>query len=82
MEYSRNITFPIAPGWAFVETKDWRKDVRRKWSGYGGDLGQRSLFSCFQKLSIFCKLIKYFFRWLTNDVWLGPRPGRGNVTRH
>jgi len=33
-----NLTFSLAPGWAFVETEDWRKDLVCKWSDYGGDL--------------------------------------------
>jgi hypothetical protein len=62
-----------------------------KWSGYGGDLGQRSFFHPFQTPWIFCILMKYNFckidGWVyTNDVWLGPRPvpytsGGGSVTR-
>jgi len=32
-----NLTFSLAPGWAFVETEDWRKDLGCQWSGYGGD---------------------------------------------
>ncbi|KAF8177855.1 integral peroxisomal membrane peroxin-domain-containing protein [Pholiota molesta] len=36
-EVSSNLTFSLAPGWAFVETEDWRKDVQCAWSGCGGD---------------------------------------------
>ncbi|KAF5335345.1 hypothetical protein D9611_011682 [Ephemerocybe angulata] len=32
-----NLTFSLAPGWAFVETEDWRKDVLGDWSGVGVD---------------------------------------------
>ncbi|TFK26833.1 hypothetical protein FA15DRAFT_666970 [Coprinopsis marcescibilis] len=32
-----NLTFSLAPGWAFVETEDWRKDVLAEWSGVGAD---------------------------------------------
>ncbi|KAF9474279.1 hypothetical protein BDN70DRAFT_815947 [Pholiota conissans] len=34
---SSNLTFSLAPGWAFVESEDWRKDVQCEWSGCGGD---------------------------------------------
>ncbi|KAF8805325.1 hypothetical protein BYT27DRAFT_7169455 [Phlegmacium glaucopus] len=33
-----NLTFSLAPGWAFVETEDWRKDLGCGWSGCGGDM--------------------------------------------
>ncbi|KIM41141.1 hypothetical protein M413DRAFT_445856 [Hebeloma cylindrosporum] len=36
-EVSSNLTFSLAPGWSFVESEDWRKDVRCAWSGCGGD---------------------------------------------
>ncbi|KAJ3511622.1 hypothetical protein NLJ89_g3990 [Agrocybe chaxingu] len=36
-EVSSNLTFSLAPGWAFVETEDWRKDTQCAWSGCGGD---------------------------------------------
>jgi len=32
-----NLTFSLAPGWAFVESEDWRKDLQCAWSGCGGD---------------------------------------------
>lgn len=31
-----SLTFSLAPGWAFVETEDWRKDLLGEWSGVGG----------------------------------------------
>ncbi|KAF8965903.1 hypothetical protein BDZ97DRAFT_1658264, partial [Flammula alnicola] len=34
---SSNLTFSLAPGWAFVESEDWRKDLQCVWSGCGGD---------------------------------------------
>ncbi|EAU82496.2 hypothetical protein CC1G_08247 [Coprinopsis cinerea okayama7 len=34
---SSNLTFSLAPGWSFVETEDWRKDVVGEWSGVGCD---------------------------------------------
>ena len=34
---SSNLTFPLEPGWAFVETEDWRADVEAKWSEVGAD---------------------------------------------
>jgi hypothetical protein len=82
LKYSSNLTFSLAPGWAFVETEDWRKDLGCKWSGYGGDLGQRSFFHPIEKPLIF-----FIDGWVyTNDAWLGPRPmpytsGGGSVTR-
>ncbi|KAF8157824.1 hypothetical protein B0H34DRAFT_706258 [Crassisporium funariophilum] len=36
-EVSSNLTFSLAPGWAFVESEDWRKDLGCAWSGCGGD---------------------------------------------
>ncbi|KAK2462575.1 hypothetical protein APHAL10511_005418 [Amanita phalloides] len=27
-----SLTFPLAPGWAFVDTEDWRKDVVAEWA--------------------------------------------------
>ncbi|KAF9564199.1 hypothetical protein CPC08DRAFT_734571 [Agrocybe pediades] len=36
-EVSSNLTFSLAPGWRFVETEDWRKDLQCTWSGCGGD---------------------------------------------
>ncbi|KAH9480863.1 hypothetical protein JR316_0007465 [Psilocybe cubensis] len=36
-EVSSNLTFSLAPGWRFVETEDWRKDLKCEWSGCGGD---------------------------------------------
>ncbi|KAF8918151.1 integral peroxisomal membrane peroxin-domain-containing protein [Mucidula mucida] len=34
---STNLTFSLDPGWAFVETEDWRLDVDASWSPQGGD---------------------------------------------
>jgi hypothetical protein len=34
---SSNLTFPLEPGWVFVETEDWRADVEAKWSEVGAD---------------------------------------------
>jgi len=34
------LTFPLAPGWSFVETEDWRKDAAAEWAAGecgGGD---------------------------------------------
>ncbi|KAF8639057.1 hypothetical protein AX17_001753 [Amanita inopinata Kibby_2008] len=31
-QVSSNLTFSLAPGWAFVETEDWRKDVAAEWA--------------------------------------------------
>ncbi|KAJ2921078.1 hypothetical protein H1R20_g16013, partial [Candolleomyces eurysporus] len=36
-EVSSNLTFSLAPGWLFVETEDWRKDLVGAWSGVGTD---------------------------------------------
>ncbi|KAF8990954.1 hypothetical protein BDZ89DRAFT_1106687 [Hymenopellis radicata] len=35
---STNLTFSLDPGWAFVETEDWRLDVDASWSPQGGDV--------------------------------------------
>ncbi|KAH9969764.1 integral peroxisomal membrane peroxin-domain-containing protein [Russula dissimulans] len=32
-----NLTFLLEPGWAFVETEDWRADFEAKWSEVGAD---------------------------------------------
>ena len=35
---SSNLTFLLAPGWAFVETEDWRPDIEGTWvSPIGAD---------------------------------------------
>ncbi|KAH9983320.1 integral peroxisomal membrane peroxin-domain-containing protein [Russula compacta] len=36
-DVSSNLTFLLEPGWAFVETEDWRADVEAKWSEVGSD---------------------------------------------
>lgn len=41
--HSSTLTFCLAPGWAFVSTEDWRKDVVAEWALNecgGGDEGQ------------------------------------------
>jgi len=38
-DYSSNLTFSLAPGWAFIDSEDWRKDIQCAWSGCGGDFG-------------------------------------------
>lgn len=30
---SSNLTFSLAPGWAFVTTEGWRKDLSAAWAG-------------------------------------------------
>lgn len=32
-----NLTFPLEPGWTFVETEDWRADIEAKWCEVGAD---------------------------------------------
>ncbi|KAI9511297.1 hypothetical protein F5148DRAFT_1324114 [Russula earlei] len=34
---SSNLMFLLKPGWAFVETKDWRADIKAKWCEVGAD---------------------------------------------
>ncbi|KAI9508883.1 integral peroxisomal membrane peroxin-domain-containing protein [Russula earlei] len=34
---SSNLTFLLEPGWAFVETEDWRADIEAKWCEVGAD---------------------------------------------
>ncbi|EIW81127.1 hypothetical protein CONPUDRAFT_137212 [Coniophora puteana RWD-64-598 SS2] len=36
-EVSSNLTFSLAPGWAFVETEGWRADLDASWCDCGGD---------------------------------------------
>ncbi|KAF8994734.1 integral peroxisomal membrane peroxin-domain-containing protein [Cyathus striatus] len=36
-EVSSNLTFSLAPGWSFVDTEDWRKDLDAAWVECGGD---------------------------------------------
>ena len=40
MVYSSNLTFTLEPGWAFVETEDWRKDLEASWSTVESDDGK------------------------------------------
>ncbi len=39
MAYSSNLTFSLEPGWAFVETEDWRKDLEASWADVNSDPG-------------------------------------------
>ncbi|KAI0247627.1 integral peroxisomal membrane peroxin-domain-containing protein [Lactifluus subvellereus] len=36
-DISSDLTFLLEPGWAFVETEDWRADIEAKWSEAGAD---------------------------------------------
>ncbi|EPQ54424.1 hypothetical protein GLOTRDRAFT_111255 [Gloeophyllum trabeum ATCC 11539] len=36
-DVSSNLTFSLAPGWAFVETEDWRPDIEASWAPAGSD---------------------------------------------
>ncbi|TFY64843.1 hypothetical protein EVG20_g5807 [Dentipellis fragilis] len=36
-DVSSNLTFALEPGWAFVETEDWRADIEGQWSAVGAD---------------------------------------------
>ncbi|TFK52641.1 hypothetical protein OE88DRAFT_1658011 [Heliocybe sulcata] len=36
-DVSSNLTFSLAPGWAFVETEDWRPDMEATWAPAGAD---------------------------------------------
>jgi hypothetical protein len=91
---SSNLTFSLAPGWLFVETEDWRKDLVGAWSGVGADPGgSRVLLSLFPCLQLILPNTDWLFLcadgWVyTNDAWLGARPepytaagGLGSVTR-
>ena len=40
--YSSNLTFTLEPGWAFVETEDWRKDLEASWTLVESDDGKSS----------------------------------------
>jgi len=42
---SSNLTFPLEPGWTFVETEDWRADIEAKWCEVGAD--DCECFECF-----------------------------------
>ena len=63
--YSDNLTFSLAPGWAFVESEDWRKDVQCAWSGCGGDAGMPRYFFFFFVLFFLMSTPFYlaFFSW-------------------
>ena len=67
--YSGNLTFPLAPGWAFVESEDWRKDVQCAWSGCGGDAGMSRYFFCF----CFPDVDAHFFLGLFSRCFALPR---------
>jgi len=41
---SSNLTFSLAPGWAFVETEDWRKDVSGEWAESSGGCDEGNSF--------------------------------------
>ena len=77
---SSNLTFSLAPGWLFVETEDWRKDLVGAWSGVGADPGgHRSLPSLFPSVhSLSVNTDGLSIRadgWVyTNDSWLDPKP--------
>jgi hypothetical protein len=69
---SSDLTFLLEPGWAFVETEDWRADIEAKWSDVGSN-------DC--KHHILPKLLRSFVDvfcdppagWVyTNDAWLEP----------
>ncbi|KZT25413.1 hypothetical protein NEOLEDRAFT_1065323 [Neolentinus lepideus HHB14362 ss-1] len=36
-DVSSNLTFSLTPGWAFVETEDWRPDMQALWAPAGAD---------------------------------------------
>ncbi|KAL5524372.1 hypothetical protein ACEPAF_9512 [Sanghuangporus sanghuang] len=36
-DVSSNLTFTLEPGWAFVETEDWRKDLEASWAPVESD---------------------------------------------
>ncbi|KJA20142.1 hypothetical protein HYPSUDRAFT_204027 [Hypholoma sublateritium FD-334 SS-4] len=79
-QVSSNLTFSLAPGWAFVETEDWRKDVQCAWAPCGGDPGASPL-----PLRLPFRLRMHGWVY-TNDVWLGSRAapyaaGGGSLTR-
>lgn len=66
---SSNLTFPLDPGWAFVETEDWRADIEAKWSEVGADDCE-----CFLLSWLFVKCLLWPpAGWVyTNDAWLEP----------
>lgn len=75
MKYSSNLKFSLAPGWAFVETEVWRKDLGCKWLGYGGEVGQFSFFSSFRNALDILNYVFLIDGWVyINDAWLEPRP--------
>jgi len=62
--YSSNLTFSLAPGWSFVESEDWRKDVQCTWSGCGMPV-------CFPLglVFCFCGTDGYFFSPFSSRVF-------------
>jgi len=54
--YSSNLTFSLTPGWFFVESEGWRKDLQPTWPGCGCDQGMLSL--------AFAPIDGDWFRWL------------------
>ncbi|KAJ7117726.1 integral peroxisomal membrane peroxin-domain-containing protein [Mycena epipterygia] len=76
-----NLTFSLDPGWAFVDTEDWRADLEARWAGDGGapvDNGDQGNTGLGDEDG-----------WVyTNDAWTAPRPpsasfspSMGGVTR-
>jgi hypothetical protein len=61
---SSNLTFLLEPGWAFVETEDWRADIEAKWSEVGADDRE---FVCFSSCLLSCNLINVCY----NSQWDG-----------
>ena len=39
------MTFTLTPGWAFVETEDWRKDLEASWTDVDSDTGTLHTYS-------------------------------------
>jgi hypothetical protein len=44
MYTSSSLTFSLDPGWAFVETEDWRPDLETVWAECGGDASESFVF--------------------------------------
>lgn len=40
MYTSSSLSFSLDPGWAFVETEDWRPDLETVWAECGGDASE------------------------------------------
>lgn len=56
--YSSNLTFSLEPGWAFVETEDWRKDLEASWIEIDSDAGSFIASACHHMSSLL------LYRWL------------------